>query len=229
MTLFQQFSGEENEMTLTLYCQWSNDTNKNMSKDSKTVTSFDLCPDLGLDSYISPSLKEQHSEFANQCTGRQRIEATWPKWKGHLSVNACSTCQVLWSMVIFKFLHPWNVWKSAVTVSGKVGETCCFFDLFFLQISTLLTAGWFYIVKPCERNLQSANDHRLHIDCIVWCSCSFFCENWQVHFKFLSQSVLFLRSGSALRSSTPENPGPQEMLWIAMAICPARRLVDNIR
>jgi hypothetical protein len=111
-----------------------------MSKDYKTVTSFELCPDLGFDSYISPALKEQHSEFANQCTGRQRIEATWPKWKGHLRVNVCSTCQERWSMVILKFQHPRDVWKCAVTASRKVGETCRF--SFFLHEDLYSTHSW---------------------------------------------------------------------------------------
>ena len=152
-----------------------------MSKDYKTVTSFELCPDLGFDSYISPALKEQHSEFANQCTGRQRIEATWPKWKGHLRVNVCST--------LAKCGDPW--WSSSFNTHGTfenvqllhqgrwekhvVSCSSC------MKISTLLTAGW-CIVKPCEKTLQSANDHRF-----VWCSFSKFRkthELWKLHWTW---------------------------------------------
>ena len=188
--------------------------------------SFELCRNLGFDSYISPALKEQHSKFANQCTGRQRIEATWPKWKGHLRVNICST--------LAKSGDPW--WSSSFNTHGTlesfenveslhqgrweehvVSCSSC------MKISTLLTAGS-CTVKPCDRNLQSANDHRF-----VWRSFSNFRKKHMNFANFIepgiSYTVGFIFEEWISSAHFNAREFRQKMRWAMGRNCPARRLM----
>lgn len=185
-----------------------------MSKDSKTVISFDLCRDLGFDCLTPTFHLRWRSSTPNLLTSApvgSALKQLDQSGKG--TSGPQGQC----------LQHPRDVWKCAVTASRKVGETWrnmsflvlpAWRSLLYSQLDHVLSN----LVKETS-NLQMTTD-------LFGVLFQFFgktnelCKlHWTWNFyEFLTQSVLFLRSGSALRSSTPENSGKRcDGLWVEIA------------
>ena len=199
-----------------------------MSKDSKTVISFDLCRDLGFDCLTPTFHLRSRSSTPNLLTSApvgsalKQLDQSGKGTSGSMFAALAKSGDPWWSSNFnthgtfenVQSLHQGR-WEKHV-----VSRSSC------MKISTLLTAGS-CTVKPCERNLQSANDHRF-----VWRTFSIFRKNkWtlqtslNLEFLWISYTVGFIFEEWISSAQFNAREFRQKMRWAMGRNCPARRLM----
>ena len=194
-----------------------------MSKDSKTVISFDLCRDLGFDCLTPTFHLRSRSSTPNLLTSAPVGSALKQLDQSGKGTSGSMFAALLPRAVIHgdpQISTPTGRLKMCSHCIKEGGRNMSFLvlpawrSLLYSQLDHVLSN----LVKETS-NLQMTTD-------LFGVLFQFFgktnelCKlHWTWNFyEFLTQSVLFLRSGSALRSSTPENSGKRcDGLWVEIA------------